>query len=143
MFRRRSSTTDPGERTPYNNTFGKLNRINEWWLRGFEAKIMGDIPAYYNCLETIYTEVSPHLTPEEQESIYKRLREIEKFLDSTNIPSGGIYDQLKSFNVRKGSNLCDGLARVLSGICHKYNLEWFDVEKWSRDRLAAEPVMRG
>jgi hypothetical protein len=139
MFRRKSSPND--EKLPFNNTFGKLERISDDWRAATQAKILGDTDTYYNCLEAIYIEIFPHLNVEEQKAVFKRLRDIERFLDTSRVPTG--YEQLKSLNRRKGSNLCDLLATSLSSLCFKYNLEWFDIAAYNKERANAEPVMRG
>jgi hypothetical protein len=126
---------------PFNNSFGKLERLNLWWETAGRAKIENLIEEYYSSLENIYTELYSHLTLIERADIDKKLIEIEKFLDNSNITPG--FEAMKAFKVRKASNLCDKLARRLSELSHHYNLEWFDVQKWSKELKDNEKIMQG
>jgi len=134
-------SSEYSDRIPFNNSFGKLERINNWWSAAGRAKISNMNEEYYSCLEQIFNEISSHISSNEEEELIKRGKEIERYLDTSNIPSG--YDQLKSIRLRKGSNLCDKYARELSKLCMKYNLEWFDLKAWSKEQRANEPIMRG
>jgi len=135
--RRNNNSDIYAEKIPFNNAFGKLERLNEWWVAAGRAKAADETNIYYNFLENIYTELYAHLNKAEREEIDKELLEIEKYLDQRQEESIAVT------NLRLGSNKCDKLARRLSELSVKYNLEWFDIRAWSREQKELEPVVRG
>jgi|SRR6056297_944360 len=141
MFGMYPNRKGDGSPTPFNNSFGKLERLNTWWEKAGEAKIAGFLEEYYNCLENIFTELYAHLSKSEIEETNKELIVIERYLDNTEFPSG--YDKFVRNRRRKGSNLCDKLARKLSLYSKKYRLEWLDLPAWRKEQREAEPFMRG
>jgi len=140
-YSRSAKSSDYGEKIPFNNSFGKLERINDWWSAAGKAKISNMTDEYYNCLEQVFTEISSHITEKEEQGLLVFSKKIERHLDTTSIPSG--HEQFKVAQRRRGSNLCDEYARKLTKLCMVYNLEWFDLKGWTKEQRANEPVMRG
>jgi len=140
-YSRSAKSSNYDEKIPFNNSFGKLERINNWWSAAGRAKISGMIDEYYSCLEQVFIEISGHLSPDEEVELLAFGKKTEQFLDTSSVPSGN--DQFKVLSRRKGSNMCDEYARKLSKMCIKYNLEWFDLKGWSKEQRAAEPIVRG
>jgi len=138
---RSRKSSDYSEKIPFNNSFGKLERINTWWSAAGKAKISNWVDEYYNCLEQVFIEISSHISSDEEEELLAFSKTVERHLDTSNIPSG--QEAFASQRRRKGSNLCDEYARKLTKLCMKYNLEWFDLKGWSQEQRANEPVMRG
>lgn len=141
MFGKRRSGSNYEEKTPYNNSFGKLRRLSSWFEVAGQAKVENLLEEYFNALENVYSELYPHLLPAEQKEIDVKILEIERFLDNSAL--GNNYDQLVRLNRRKASNLCDKLRLRLATFSFKYNLEWFDVAAWSKEQREIEPVVRG
>lgn len=141
MSIRRKGYDDYGDKMPLNNTFGKFDRIDTWWKAAFKAKISNMLDEYFNCLEAINIEISFKLTPDELEQTKSLIRSIERLLDKNAVPSG--MSQLMAANLRRGSNLCDELAYKLTDYCARYEIEYFDLKKWGKEKRDSEPVMRG
>ena len=140
-YSRSAKSSDYSDKIPFNNSFGKLERINDWWSAAGKAKISDMIDAYYNCLEQVFTEISSHISTEEEAEMLLFSKKVENHLDTSSLPGG--HEQFKAQRRRIGSNLCDQYARKLTKLCMKYNLEWFDMKGWSKEQRAKEPVMRG
>jgi len=140
-YSRSAKSSDYSDKIPFNNSFGKLERINDWWSAAGKAKILNMTDEYFNCLEQVFIEISSHISTEEEEVLILFSKKIENHLDTSNVPSG--QEQFKVQRRRKGSNLCDEYARKLSKLCMSYNLEWFDLKAWSKEQRAKEPVVRG
>jgi hypothetical protein len=130
-----------GDAVPFNNTFGKLERINMWWEKAGEAKLEENTRWRYNALENIFIEVSPFLVSEELSSVRPKLKQIERFLDRKNVPAH--LQALNSLNERRGDNLLDELSIELAAYCHKYKLEWLDIVQWRKTQKDSEQMMRG
>jgi len=127
------------EEKPFNNSIGKLMRIDDLWRAADNFKIEEDTERYYNVLECLYRTCKPHFQPDENEVLKKQIIVIEHFLDASKMTGGNVA----ASNVRKGSNLCDTLAEQLSVLLHKYNLEWFDSKDYKAFMRSKEPIMRG
>lgn len=140
-YRRKSSVDEYADKIPFNNAFGKLYRIGQWWEKAFQAKTMNLIDEYYNLLESIQIEIYAHLSVDERKETDELIKKIEQYLDQSNIPPGqeGVGFQ----NRRLASNKCDALARRLVLLLHKYDLEWFDIKAWQKEQRENEPIMRG
>jgi len=135
----RRTLGQPAEEKPFNNSIGKLMRIDDLWRLGDGFKIEGDTERYYNVLECLYRTCKPHFIESERVNLKKQIVIIEHFLDASKMSGGNVA----ASNVRKGSNLCDSLAEELSTLLHKYNLEWFDSKDYKAFMRSKEPIMRG
>jgi RNase P subunit RPR2 len=132
-------TLNNQEERPFNNTIGKLERINELWVEAWKSKINNQTENYYTALECIYISTHPHLSQKEQIDIYAKIKRIERFLDASNTQE----KNANQLNRRKGSNMCDELAIELSTLTHKYGLEWLDIKGWREYIKSKEPIVQG
>jgi len=112
--------------SPFSSSQGFLERIEEAWKGVTQAKIEGDVPRYFRCLEDIFRSTHPIFTLEECEACENKISVCEGHLRNS------INSKDVSFWVAE--NNCDELKMMISKLLFKYRITlWTPSEKVSID----------
>ena len=113
---------------PFNSSFAFLERIERRWEDADAAKVDGDTPRYFRCLEVIYRNTHPFFEEQEIVEVEDLVVQIEELLATK--PMGGAQGrQFASDDVWKGENLCDRLRMLLVKLLFKYKITYAKKEK--------------
>lgn len=117
-----------GEQAPWNSSEAFLQRVEGFWQKAGEAKVMGDAVGYFRCLEIVYLSTNDFFDAEEKEECKGLIVKIERLLES-NYGRGTAAAQIRSASMWVGENECDKLYDLLAKLLFKYDLTYLKKKK--------------
>lgn len=116
---------------PFNSSLAFLERIEDTWKLVTNAKLEGNVVAYFRLLEDIFRSVHPIFTQEEGDKCEDQVGVCEKHLSNAS--------NSRDVSNWAAENECDELKMLLVKLLFKYKITYYSAEEMTwQDELRSD-----